>query len=198
MGLLYLLYQQLYAMIASVTSLCAVAVYNHDLYYKSTTLYLLYWQLYTLLASFTTLCVIPGTCISCLFRESLLSVYFQALMRPGRLDRILYVPLPDLPTRRQIFTIHLNRMPTGSTVDVDKLVTATGKYSGAEVIFAQQRHDQKSKHSLKFSISLTKCSLAEILALLNLPLANALFTSQNYVKGPILQTCPVFYERANI
>lgn len=77
------------------------------------------------------------TCISCLFREPLLSVYFQALMRPGRLDRILYVPLPDLPTRRQIFTIHLNRMPTGSTVDVDKLVTATGKYSGAEVIFAQ-------------------------------------------------------------
>lgn len=57
----------------------------------------------------------------------------KALMRPGRLDRILYVPLPDLPTRRQIFTIHLNRMPTGSTVDVDKLVTATDKYSGAEV-----------------------------------------------------------------
>lgn len=74
------------------------------------------------------------TCISCLFREPLLSVYFQALMRPGRLDRILYVPLPDLPTRRQIFTIHLNRMPTGSTVDVDKLVTATDKYSGAEVM----------------------------------------------------------------
>lgn len=193
MGLLYLIYQQLYAIIASVTSLCAIAVYNHDLYYQSTTLVAVHFAC----LFYNSMCY---TCISCLFRESLLSVYFQALMRPGRLDRILYVPLPDLPTRRQIFTIHLNRMPTGSTVDVDKLVTATGKYSGAEVIFAQQRHDQKSKHSLKFSISLTKCSLAEILALLNLPLANALFTSQNYmyVKGPILQTCPVFYERANI
>lgn len=122
-------------MIASVTSLCAIAVYNHDLYYKSTTLF------FVILVAVHFACLFYNsmcyTCISCLFREPLLSVYFQALMRPGRLDRILYVPLPDLPTRRQIFTIHLNRMPTGSTVDVDKLVTATGKYSGAEVIFAQ-------------------------------------------------------------
>lgn len=59
--------------------------------------------------------------------------FTQALMRPGRLDRILYVPLPDVATRRQIFTIHLSRMPAGCTVDVDRLVSATDKYSGAEV-----------------------------------------------------------------
>ncbi|XP_062603692.1 ATPase family gene 2 protein homolog A-like [Saccostrea cucullata] len=57
----------------------------------------------------------------------------KALMRPGRLDRILYVPLPDMSTRHKIFTIHLSRMPAGDTVDVDQLVKVTEKYSGAEV-----------------------------------------------------------------
>ncbi|CAB1455798.1 unnamed protein product, partial [Pleuronectes platessa] len=55
-----------------------------------------------------------------------------ALMRPGRLDRIVYVPLPDAPTRQEIFSLQFRYMPVAQDVSVDDLVTRTNKYSGAE------------------------------------------------------------------
>ena len=57
----------------------------------------------------------------------------QALLRPGRLDRIVYVPLPDIQTRQQIFSIHMKKSPTVD-VDINELVRGTEGYSGAEVI----------------------------------------------------------------
>uniref|UniRef100_A0A6P7FJ83 ATPase family protein 2 homolog n=1 Tax=Diabrotica virgifera virgifera TaxID=50390 RepID=A0A6P7FJ83_DIAVI len=56
----------------------------------------------------------------------------KALLRPGRLDRIVYVPLPDEQTRRDIFRIKFGKMPT-SDVSIDDLVKKTESYSGAEV-----------------------------------------------------------------
>ncbi|CAH1123949.1 unnamed protein product [Ceutorhynchus assimilis] len=56
----------------------------------------------------------------------------KALLRPGRLDRIVYVPLPDDSTRRDIFRIKLTKMPT-QNVSIDDLVLKTTGYSGAEV-----------------------------------------------------------------
>lgn len=57
----------------------------------------------------------------------------QALMRPGRLDRIIFVPLPDPQTRREIFALQFRHMPVDPDVSLDHLVTRTHKYSGAEV-----------------------------------------------------------------
>ncbi|XP_056295103.1 ribosome biogenesis protein SPATA5 [Pseudoliparis swirei] len=57
----------------------------------------------------------------------------KALMRPGRLDRIVYVPLPDAPTRREIFAIQFRDMPVAPDVSLEELVTRTDKYSGAEI-----------------------------------------------------------------
>ncbi|XP_062331947.1 ATPase family gene 2 protein homolog A [Osmerus eperlanus] len=57
----------------------------------------------------------------------------KALMRPGRLDRIVYVPLPDAATRREIFSLQFRSMPVGPDVSLDELVTRTEKYSGAEI-----------------------------------------------------------------
>ncbi|KAF7653622.1 hypothetical protein LDENG_00080670 [Lucifuga dentata] len=54
-------------------------------------------------------------------------------MRPGRLDRIVYVPLPDAPTRREIFSLQFRSMPVAESVSLDDLVTRTNKYSGAEI-----------------------------------------------------------------
>nr|XP_023012999.1 spermatogenesis-associated protein 5 [Leptinotarsa decemlineata] len=56
----------------------------------------------------------------------------KALMRPGRLDRIVYVPLPDSNTRREIFRIKFAKMPV-LNVSIDELVEKTMQYSGAEV-----------------------------------------------------------------
>lgn len=57
----------------------------------------------------------------------------KALMRPGRLDRIVYVQLPDEQTRREIFRIKLSKMPIDKNVSVDSLVEQTDGYSGAEI-----------------------------------------------------------------
>ena len=45
----------------------------------------------------------------------------SALMRPGRLDRILYVGAPDLPARREIFRIKLATMALEPGVDLEAL-----------------------------------------------------------------------------
>ncbi|XP_052791982.1 ribosome biogenesis protein SPATA5-like [Mya arenaria] len=54
-------------------------------------------------------------------------------MRPGRFDRVLYVPLPNLATRHQIFMIHLRKMPVGEAVTPESLAERTQGYSGAEI-----------------------------------------------------------------
>lgn len=57
----------------------------------------------------------------------------SALMRPGRLDRIVYVQLPDLDSRREIFKIKLEKIPIAGDVDIEGLVNLTEGYSGAEI-----------------------------------------------------------------
>jgi AAA family ATPase len=57
----------------------------------------------------------------------------SALMRPGRLDRIVYVKLPDEITREEIFKIKLAKIPIDIDVDIKELVKATEGYSGAEI-----------------------------------------------------------------
>ena len=54
-------------------------------------------------------------------------------MRPGRLDRIVYVSLPDKQTRKEIFELKLKKMPCNANIDLEKLVEMTEKYSGAEL-----------------------------------------------------------------
>ncbi|WWD02312.1 hypothetical protein V865_000351 [Kwoniella europaea PYCC6329] len=57
----------------------------------------------------------------------------SALMRPGRLDRILYVGAPDLATRKDIFRIRLATMAVEPGVDVEDLARIAEGCSGAEV-----------------------------------------------------------------
>lgn len=78
------------------------------------------------------LILIYGTCRSTTLTAIFLLVQ-QALMRPGRLDRIVFVPLPDASTRREIFSLQFRNMPVAQNVSLDDLVTRTNKYSGAEV-----------------------------------------------------------------
>lgn len=57
----------------------------------------------------------------------------SALMRPGRLDRRVYVPLPDKATRLQVFAIHTKRKPLADNVDLETMAERTEGYSGAEI-----------------------------------------------------------------
>ncbi|XP_076815357.1 ATPase family gene 2 protein homolog A-like [Clavelina lepadiformis] len=57
----------------------------------------------------------------------------KAFLRPGRIDRILHVPLPDADTRREIFRIRFRKMPIADDVILEELVEKTVMYSGAEI-----------------------------------------------------------------
>jgi len=57
----------------------------------------------------------------------------KALIRPGRLDRLVYVPLPDQQTRLKIFQIHTRKKPLEDTIDLENLAAQTEHYSGAEI-----------------------------------------------------------------
>jgi transitional endoplasmic reticulum ATPase len=57
----------------------------------------------------------------------------EALLRPGRFDRILEVPVPDKEARKQIFQIHTKKKPLDSDVDLGKLVEMTENMTGADI-----------------------------------------------------------------
>jgi len=57
----------------------------------------------------------------------------EALLRPGRFDRLLEVPVPDREARMQIFQIHTRNKPLDRSVSLDKLVEMTDGYTGADV-----------------------------------------------------------------
>jgi transitional endoplasmic reticulum ATPase len=57
----------------------------------------------------------------------------EALLRPGRFDRLLEIPLPDNDAIKEILKIHMVKKPIDSSVDLDKLVGLTKGYSGADI-----------------------------------------------------------------
>ncbi|MCX8192027.1 MAG: AAA family ATPase, partial [Nitrososphaerales archaeon] len=56
-----------------------------------------------------------------------------ALLRAGRFDKLIYVPLPDRAARLQIFNIHTRGKPLSKDVDIERLVDLTDGFSGAEI-----------------------------------------------------------------
>lgn len=57
----------------------------------------------------------------------------QALMRPGRFDRSIYVDLPDLNERKEIFQVHLKPLKLDLDLDIDFLARQTPGFSGADI-----------------------------------------------------------------
>jgi transitional endoplasmic reticulum ATPase len=57
----------------------------------------------------------------------------EALLRPGRFDRILEVPFPDKDAIKEILKIHTKKKPLDSAVNLDSLVELTDGYTGADI-----------------------------------------------------------------
>ncbi|MFW9777567.1 MAG: AAA family ATPase [Candidatus Heimdallarchaeota archaeon] len=89
-----------------------------------------------------------------------------ALLRPGRLDRLIYVPIPDMENRLKIFEVHTRHMELDETVDLKELARSTENFTGADIenlcreaAFAGLRRDFTSR-SLSFedfNIAMDKC-----------------------------------------
>ena len=57
----------------------------------------------------------------------------KALLRPGRFDRQIYVDLPELTDRMEIFNVHLRNIKVNATLDVEQLARQTQGFSGADI-----------------------------------------------------------------
>lgn len=73
-----------------------------------------------------------------------------ALCRPGRLDSLIYVPLPDEPGRLGILKAQLRKTPVSSDVDLGFIASKTHGFSGADLGFITQR---AAKIAIKEAIS---------------------------------------------
>jgi len=73
----------------------------------------------------------------------------SALLRPGRLDQLIYIPLPDEPSRLSIFKANLRKSPIASDVDMDTLARFTQGFSGADITEICQR---ACKYAIRESI----------------------------------------------
>ena len=68
-----------------------------------------------------------------------LDIVDEALLRPGRFDRIIEVPNPDTKGRQHIFKIHTKKKPLANDVNIAKLVELTDSFSGAEIAAVTNR-----------------------------------------------------------
>ncbi|KJE95921.1 valosin-containing protein [Capsaspora owczarzaki ATCC 30864] len=63
----------------------------------------------------------------------------SAVLRPGRLDQLIYIPLPDEPSRLAILKAALRKSPIAPDVDIDYLARSTNGFSGADLTEICQR-----------------------------------------------------------
>jgi len=68
-----------------------------------------------------------------------LDIVDEALLRPGRFDRIIKVPNPDEKARQHIFEIHTKKKPLDSNVKISEIVRITDDFSGAEIAAVANR-----------------------------------------------------------
>lgn len=62
-----------------------------------------------------------------------------AVLRPGRFDEKVYIPLPDLPARRKMLDIYLGKRPVDDAVDLDGFAKRLEGYSGADIKYVCDR-----------------------------------------------------------
>src|SRR3972149_6933185 len=97
-----------------------------------------------------------------------LDIVDEALLRPGRFDRIIEVPNPNSKGREQIFKIHSKKKPLANDVNITKIVELTNGFSGAEMaaitnraaILALKRHVNTESENIK-DIKITQQDLLD-------------------------------------
>ncbi len=57
----------------------------------------------------------------------------EALIRPGRLDQLIYIPLPDKPSRTNVIKAVLRKTPVAPNVNMDFLADLTDGFTGADL-----------------------------------------------------------------
>ncbi len=74
----------------------------------------------------------------------------KAVTRPGRLDQLIYIPLPDYGSRLSIFKANLRKSPVDPSVNLEALAKATEGFSGADITEICQR---AAKNAIRESVT---------------------------------------------
>jgi transitional endoplasmic reticulum ATPase len=82
----------------------------------------------------------------------------SAVLRPGRFDRLIYVPEPDEKSRLQILKIYTKGMPINKDVDLNQITTATKYYSGADI---ESLCREAAMHSLRKNVNSTEVTMKD-------------------------------------
>jgi transitional endoplasmic reticulum ATPase len=82
----------------------------------------------------------------------------SAVIRPGRFDRLIYVPEPDDKSRVQIFKIYTRNMPMEQDVDVNQLASVTKYYSGADI---ESLCREAAMHALRRDVNAQKVTMKD-------------------------------------
>jgi transitional endoplasmic reticulum ATPase len=82
----------------------------------------------------------------------------SAVLRPGRFDRLIYVPEPDEKSRLQILKIYTKGMPICKDVDLNQLTTATKYYSGADI---ESLCREAAMHALRKNVNSTEVTMKD-------------------------------------
>ena len=72
------------------------------------------------------------------------------MTRPGRLDQLIYIPLPDYKSWVSIFRANLRKSPVEPAVDIEQLASATEGFSGADITEICQR---AAKNAIRKSVN---------------------------------------------
>jgi transitional endoplasmic reticulum ATPase len=106
----------------------------------------------------------------------------DALRRPGRFDRILFVPPPDVPAREAILKIHLRDLPV-EKLDLGKLAQLTERFSGADLRATIERASEKAIYQemqTGRATKLTQSLLVEVIQEMNPSTNEWLETARSY------------------
>ena len=107
----------------------------------------------------------------------------SALRRPGRFDRVLFVPPPDAGARKAILDIHLRGLPLAKGLDVGKLAKGAERYSGADLRAVVERASERAIYQEMRTgkgSELTQAMLAEALKETKPSTAEWLETARSY------------------
>lgn len=81
-----------------------------------------------------------------------------AVIRPGRFDRLIYVPEPDDKSRLQVFKIYTKGMPLNADVDLNQLALSTRYYSGADI---ESLCREAAMHSLRRDVNAQQVTMKD-------------------------------------
>ena len=82
----------------------------------------------------------------------------SAVLRPGRFDRLIYVPEPDEKSRLQILKIYTKGMPISKDVDLNQITIATKYYSGADI---ESLCRESAMHALRKNVNSAEVTMKD-------------------------------------